>query len=152
MLIEFVIFSLLFYKVIKSRLTKTIISSTMIIFPLACVLYWIKFKTITINPYDLSVIEILYLVSICLVYFFELFKLPPTRKLTNEPEFWFLTGILLYLVCLLPNCLMLQFIPLNDLYQYDILEMAVFVACILLNIFFTKASLCKTSQPTLSSL
>jgi len=152
MLIEFEIFSLLFYKVLKSRLIKSIISSAMIIFPLICILYWLKFKTITINPYNLSVVEILYLISICLVYFFELFKSPPTKKLTNEPEFWYFTGILLYLVCLLPNCLMLQFVSLKDLIHYNILVMAVFVACILLNVFFIKALLCKTSQPTLSSL
>ena len=152
MIVEFLIFNILFFNMVKSPNVRIIIKCSVILFPVICIIYWSRTAELTRDFYTLSVLEIFYLISICLVYFYELFSQPPTRALTKEKDFWIATGTLFYLVCSVPSFLILQFISAAELYLFETIQSISLLVSGCLNIFFIKALLCKTRQKTLSPL
>ncbi|HTE28316.1 hypothetical protein [Flavitalea sp.] len=152
MIVEFLIFNILFFNMVRSPKARTVIKCFVILFPIICIIYWTRTAELTKDFYTLSVLEIFYLISICLVYFYELFSQPPTRTLTKEKDFWIATGTLFYLVCSVPSFLILQFISAAELYFFETIQSISLLVSGCLNLFFIKALLCKTKQETLSPL
>jgi hypothetical protein len=149
-IVEFLTFSIIFYNILVSKKMKTILQYLGLIFPLLCLAYFMSSKSLGGQPYHASVVASFLMIAAALFYFYELFLYPPTKRLTKEPAFWIATGILTYLVCLIPTLLVLQFVSTLDFYKYESLAMLNFVASSGLYCFFIKALLCKTYQTTSS--
>lgn len=100
--LEFLIFSNFFYKVMATRNLKR---SIQLIFVAFC-LYIIYVLTFTNSfyhsPNKIYLPEALCILSFCFLYFYQLFKLPPKPYLLNHPSFWFTTGCLFYFSCTIP--------------------------------------------------
>ncbi len=94
----------------------------------------------------------LLIVAFCIYYFFELFKLPKSVKLKNNPAFWICSGLLFFYCCGFPLYGMFNF--LSGISKLIISNF--YSIIIILNIFlyslFTIAFLCriKTRKYTLS--
>ena len=94
----------------------------------------------------------LLIVAFCICYFFELFKLPKSVKLKNNPAFWICSGLLFFYCCGFPLYGMFNF--LSGISKLIIRNF--YSIIIILNIFlyslFTIAFLCriKTRKYTLS--
>ncbi len=74
----------------------------MFIYALAAVLnivYIQKMQTFHTYTY---VIGCLIIVIFCIYYFFELFRLPKSVKLKNNPSFWICSGLLFFYCCGFP--------------------------------------------------
>jgi membrane protein YdbS with pleckstrin-like domain len=149
--LEFVVFSIILHHILCSKKAKYAVRFTTIGFLLSCIFIFPPDLGFSANSYRAAIVSAFLLIGHCLVYFYELFLYEPTKKLTNEPAFWTATGILLYLVCLIPNLLVLQFVSPIDYLKYAGLAYINFFASSTLYVFFIKALLCKTSQVTLLS-
>ncbi len=93
----------------------------------------------------------LVIVSFCVYYFFELFRLPKSIKLSRNPAFWICSGLLFFYCCGFP---LYAFMNYWSNYKWVIKSFDSIVT--ILNIFlyslFTIAFLCsKTPKYTLSS-
>lgn len=94
----------------------------------------------------------LLIVAFCIYYFFELFKLPKSVKLKNNPAFWICSGLLFFYCCGFPLFGMANF--LSGISKLIIRNFRSII--IILNVFlyslFTIAFLCriKTRKFTLS--
>src|SRR5688572_20332352 len=116
--LEFVVFSTILHHILSSKRAKNAVILTTIGFLLSCIFIFPPNPGFSANSYRSSILSAFILIGHCLVYFYELFLNEPTKKLTREPSFWTATGILLYLVCLIPNLLVLQFVPPIDYLKY----------------------------------
>jgi len=148
-IIEFVAFGMLFVNILTSARSKLFIKLTLVLFPLISIVLFATITGISARAYEVSLIAAFLMIGVCLIYFYELFLFPPVKKLTEEPAFWIATGILLYLVCLIPNLLVLQFVAANEYFTYEALAYISFIASSILYVFFIKALLCKTYLGTL---
>jgi hypothetical protein len=85
----------------------------------------------------------LLVVAFCIYYFFELFKRPKSTKLTKEPAFWIVSGLLFFYCCSFP------FLGLNNIVQtlpvviLLNLKFILSVLNVLLYLLFTIAFLCR---------
>ena len=99
-----------------------------------------KLKTFHTMSYALGCLVI---VAGCVYYFFELFKLPKSPKLKNNPAFWICSGILFFYCCSFPLFGLSNF--LSDISKLIIKNIYKIVT--ILNIFlytlFTIAFLCR---------
>jgi len=143
-IIEFVAFGILFKNILTSQKAIRLVRGLLIIFPVVC-LFWLpasgKFSS---SSFQVSIVSSFIMLGVSLRYFYELFLYPPTKKLTYEPSFWIATGILLYLVCLIPNLLAFQFVKSTEYWRFEVLGYVSLLASSMLYIFFIKALLCKT--------
>src|SRR5690349_5665686 len=94
--VEFIVFCLLFQKILISSKYVHLVKMLAISYPICYLLYYYWGPSSAANHYSLSVIGAFILLGVCLVYFYELFLHPPTKILTREPSFWTATGILIY--------------------------------------------------------
>ncbi len=147
---EFCLFNLIFSETLRTKVALKLSKIATVIFPSMSILYWWSLNRWYEFPYLLSIIEAFFIVSFCLLYFYELFIELPTRNLTNEPLFWFATGVLIYSVCMIPNFLILQYVSESQWYDYDSLAIPNYIASSTLYIFIIKSVLCKTPQVKLS--
>jgi hypothetical protein len=85
----------------------------------------------------------LLIVAFCIYYFLELFRKPKSTKLTTEPAFWIVSGLLFFYCCSFP------FLGLNNLVQHAPevikrnLSTILTVLNILLYLLFSIAFLCR---------
>jgi hypothetical protein len=85
----------------------------------------------------------LLVVAFCIYFFLELFRKPKLTKLTSEPAFWIVSGLLFFYACSFP------FLGLNNLVQHTplgtrmTLNTILTVLNILLYILFSIAFLCQ---------
>ena len=138
--------------VINNKQMKKITRATLVLYLLISVSNIIfiqkidKFHTVT---YALGCLVI---VAFCIYYFFELFKLPKSVKLKNNPAFWICSGLLFFYCCGFPLFGLTNF--LSGISKLIIKNFHSII--IILNIFlyslFTIAFLCriKTRKYTLS--
>ena len=144
----FTVFEFCFYMyvislIITSKKVKKTIIVAMVLYTLISVINIIfiqemrKFHTVT------YAFGCLLIVATCVYYFFELFKLPKSPKLKNNPAFWICSGILFFYCCSFPLYGLSNF--LSDISKLIIKNIYKIVT--ILNIFlytlFTIAFLCR---------
>jgi len=144
----FTVFEFCFYMyvislIITSKKVKKTIIVAMVLYTLISVINIIfiqemrKFHTVT------YAFGCLLIVATCVYYFFELFKLPKSPKLKNNPAFWICSGILFFYCCSFPLFGLSNF--LSDISKLIIKNIYKIVT--ILNIFlytlFTIAFLCR---------
>ena len=144
----FTVFEFCFYMyiislIITSKRIKKTIMVAMVLYTLISVINIVfiqemqKFHTVT------YAFGCLLIVAACVYYFFELFKLPKSTKLINNPAFWFCSGILFFYCCSFPLFGLSNF--LSDISKLIIKN--IYKIITILNIFlytlFTIAFLCR---------
>ena len=144
----FTVFEFCFYMyvvslIITSKKMKKTIMVVIMLYTLISVINIIfiqemrKFHTVT------YAFGCLLIVATCVYYFFELFKLPKSPKLKNNPAFWICSGILFFYCCSFPLFGLSNF--LSDISKLIIKNIYKIVT--ILNIFlytlFTIAFLCR---------
>ena len=139
--------------IIINRKMKKVIRATMVFYAFAAIiniLFIQKMKMFHTVTYSLGCLLI---VSFCIYYFLELFRLPKSVELKNNPAFWICSGLLFYYCCGFPLFGLINFV--NALPKLIIKNFQTIVT--IMNIFlyslFTIAFLCriKTRKYTLSS-
>ena len=155
----FTVFEFCFYLwvislIISNKKVKKIIRFTLLIYVFSAImniLFIQKMKMFHTVTYSLGCLLI---VSFCIYYFLELFRLPKSVKLKNDPAFWICSGLLFYYCCGFPLFGLINFV--NGLPRLIIKNFQTIVT--IMNIFlyslFTIAFLCriKTRKYILSSL
>ncbi|PWT70293.1 MAG: hypothetical protein C5B59_20895 [Bacteroidetes bacterium] len=151
-LAEVVYYLFIFHEVIRNRNVKNILVYIAPAYFIAGILNIIFQKVAGFNViiYCLGVFLV---VSFCIFYFYELFQLPQTKKLSQDPAFWLCTAFLFNYCCTFPLNAFVSFLrnpPRFLVIDLDIIRMIV-------NIFtyslFSIAFLCrfKTNKSILSS-
>lgn len=100
--IEFTFYVSLLRKIIKNKTAKDIILVCMFVFPLlvfAEIFFWMKKNGFHSTTYALGCLII---VTICIFYFYELFKLPYFVNLKRDPPFWICCALLFFFSCTFP--------------------------------------------------
>jgi hypothetical protein len=96
-----------------------------------------SFKSI---PYAIGCLMI---VSICIYYFYELFRLPHFVNLLGQPEFWICSGLLFFYSCSFPIFSLMNVIQKLPAFILQNLRFIVFFLNVFLYSSFTIAFLCR---------
>jgi len=148
---EIVTFSVFFYQLIDNLLLKRIIIVANLVFILFSIYMFITSHAFyqfnfQITKSTVYTVEGVILFMICLFYFIEFFKKPPTLNLKNEPVFWISTGALFFFAGTLPYSVLENHIIRNyrDVYypSYSIF----YIFYILLFLMIIRAYLCKPGK------
>lgn len=146
-LIELLIFVHFFMFAIESQRFKNIliIITALFVFYYFVELYFDKRFSRSISETTQSrvyTIESLILLIPCFVYFYELFKRPPTLNLKQEPSFWIVSGLSFFVTCTLPYSLLENYLRENYLYLMTTLYSVFYIFYILLLLMIIKAYTC----------
>ena len=150
--IEFCFYLWIISLIISNSRIKKIIRITLIFYALASsvnIIFIQKMKAFHTGSYAIGCLLI---VGVCVYYFFELFKLPKSVKLKNNPAFWICSGLLFFYCCGFPLYGMFNF--LSGISKLIIKNF--YSIIIILNIFlyslFTIAFLCRLKTRKYTSL
>lgn len=153
----FTVFEFCFYLwvislIISNKQVKKITRGTALLYMLIAVINIIFIQKMNAFHSVTYAFGCLLIVAFCIYYFLELFKLPKSVKLKNNPAFWICSGLLFFYCCGFPLFGMANFLSgISKLIIRNFLSII-----IILNIFlyslFTIAFLCriKTRKYTLS--
>jgi uncharacterized membrane protein (GlpM family) len=137
--------------VINSRRVKKIIWTTIVLYAIAAlinVIYIQKMENFHTITYSLG---FLLIVLFCIYYFLELFRLPKSVNLINNPAFWICSGLLFFCCCTFPLFGFLNF-WMNIKVVIKNFETILLILNIFLYSLFTIGFLCvRTRKYTLSS-
>ncbi|MGZ8517916.1 MAG: hypothetical protein ACXWWD_11225 [Chitinophagaceae bacterium] len=152
--IEFCFYLWIVSLIISNIRMKKIIRITLVLYALASTVNIIFIQEMKAFHTGSYAIGCLLIVAVCAYYFFELFKLPKSVKLKNNPAFWICSGLLFFYCCGFPLYGLTNFI--SGISKLIISNF--FAIIIILNIFlyslFTIAFLCRlktrkyTSSPS----
>ena len=101
-LVESAVLYNFFSKVIVIKSLKTIVNILFLAFLAYVMLLWSLSSSFYHHPARLYLPEALCILGFCLLYFFQLFRLPPKLLLLSSPTFWVTTGCLFYFSCTIP--------------------------------------------------
>ncbi len=99
---EFCVYLWIIALIINKPIVKKIIWASIVLYAIAAVIniYYIqKMKAFHSVTYAIGCLLI---VISCIYYFFELFRLPKSVKLLNNPAFWICSGLLFFYCCGFP--------------------------------------------------
>jgi hypothetical protein len=147
--IELWVYSLFFLWVIDNATVKKLIVWFNIIF-LTFLIFFLttKFRFLS-NRFDyisdiLDVLELLFLIPPCIVYYFQLLKIKSDIPLFKRPSFWIITGIFFYSLFEIPFLLIQKYIQEIDLsYKFLLAALFYYLPIIINNLFLLKGFLCK---------
>jgi hypothetical protein len=149
-LVELFVFTRFFLKIVVSKKIKaTLLVLSVLFIPYFFLeLYFDKYFPRSISETSQSrvyTVESLVLLLPCFVYFYELFKKPPTLDLKNEPSFWIVTGWSFFATCTLPYSLMENYLRNSHSELMTELYSVFYIFYALLFTMVIRAYLCKRS-------
>jgi hypothetical protein len=107
--IEYLLFYNFFFAVLKSKIAKKLMTIFIPFLALATILFAIKsrdhnFSIPAIIRYaDLTIsAELLFLGSLCIIYYYELLRKKPIVNLQQSPSFWIVSGLFFYCIVISP--------------------------------------------------
>ncbi len=140
---EFVFYFFILREIIRNVRVKIIILFVLIIYPLVAVFNIFYFQKETTFHSMTYAIGCAIIVILCIFYFVELFQLPKSTNLKNEPAFWICTAVLFSYVCTFPFWGLVNFIRTDP----DILVNNLMTILMIINILsyslFIIAFLCR---------
>ncbi len=95
--VEFLIFSWIFLRVITGRLRRSIIVFCMVTFVIFSALNYLFAPSIAHYDSLPIIIEGILVLIFCLFYFFEQISGPPTSLIYTKTDFWIVLGIMIYI-------------------------------------------------------
>jgi len=151
---ELLIYYYFFSKVLSGIRIRNLIKLLTVFYSLLVIIYiTTKFSFFTSRIGYLSnlmgVIEFLFLLPPCFVFFYQLITNRSRLKLFERPSFWIITGIFLYSLLSIPFYLVDRYIFINNLDIKKIIGSVFFYVPFTLNFaFLSKAFLCKRTLTT----
>ena len=150
-LLELLVFSNLYYRIINNQSVKnTILITNMVFFA-----YFIYMAVLDVDfPNGISeltqsnvyTVEAVLLLLMCLTYFFQVFRSLPYSDIKNEPIFWISAGLLFFVTCTLPHSLLENYI-FKNYHSYSFSLYAIFyIFYILLFLMIIRAYSCKPKE------
>ena len=107
---EFYFFSYFFACILNHSATKKLIQIFVLDYPLILIISFLTIqKWHTFHTYTYILGE-LYLVILCLLYFRELYTNNDFKKLSTSPEFWIVTGLLIFTVGNIPYMILFNYL------------------------------------------
>jgi hypothetical protein len=150
LLVEFLLFYLLFFLIIKSKYIKYILVLLTFIFLCIIFYHWTYTNELYKNPARLTVIECFFLIIPSLYYFIEIFYYSPITNLLKEPHFWIVTGIMFFFTSIFPLFLLNIFVLYPRASFYNSMYSITYISyCLLFVMFFIG---CKCKIKKISSL
>jgi hypothetical protein len=140
---EYIICHLFILRYIMSPVRRLIIKINLFVFPALLAFVLIKTYPAGIyRPYFLM--EAIFLVVPCLLYFYELFQTVNRRPLKNQPAFWIVTAFLFHNACTIPYSLTASFL---GKYQ-EAASSVVYILYSIVFLFIIRANLCSPEDNT----
>lgn len=144
---EFVILCTFFFQVVTEKILKKIVYISALVFSLYVCYLWFCANSFTKNPVTLFLPESLCILCFCFIYFYQLFRLPPTSYLLNSASFWLTIGCLFYFSCTIP--LFFADSVLASIPSYNSMYAINYLGYTILFLFLIKALSCRRTQTTL---
>lgn len=140
--IEFEFYLYTVYHIIRGEKVKKFIIYALIIYPIVAI---INISLVDKNAFSSVSYSVgcLLTVTVCIYYFFELFRLPKAINLLREPAFWICTGLLFYYSCSFPLFGLFNFLFTASNIILKNVGLILLVMNILLYSLFTIAFLCR---------
>lgn len=139
---EFMFYFFILRELIRSARVKTIILFVLIIYPLVA-FFNIFYYRMDSNFHSMTyAIGCAFIVILCIIYFVELFQLPKSTNLKNEPAFWICTAILFSYVCTFPYWGLVNFVTTAPAILINNLKTILMIVNILSYSLFIIAFLC----------
>lgn len=99
--IEFEFYLFILLNIIYNLKVKRIITILLVVYPILSIVNIYLIQAHTFPSISFS-IGCLLIVGFCIYYFFELFQLPRSVNLIQEPAFWICSGLLFFYCCSFP--------------------------------------------------
>jgi hypothetical protein len=98
-LIEYSIFSFFLLSVIENKIFKIVIKLSTLCFYSFAVFYFLKSDQDTYDSFDSvsASIESIFVISFCIFYLFDQLNRPQVMFIYQDPSFWFVVGLMVYL-------------------------------------------------------
>jgi hypothetical protein len=107
---EFYFFSYFFYRILAGSFSRKLIRVFVFVYPLVLIISFLTIqKWYNFHSYTYILGE-LYLVILCLLYFKELYMAREFKKLSTLPEFWIVTGLLIFTSGQLPYMILINYL------------------------------------------
>ncbi len=151
-LFEMVIFSHIYYQLIDNNTIKKVILLVNVLF-ISFFLYMLlqdkDFPEYISQPTQEKVytVEGILLLPICISYFIQLFRKPPSLNLKNEPGFWISIGLLFFLTCTLPYSILENYVSKRSFFLLLQLYSIFYIFYIFLFLTIIRAYLCPRENP-----
>ena len=147
-IIEFFVYSFFFLSVLKYKTSKRIVKIFLLLFGVATIYYLgVAFQPSSIHIRKLSnffsSLEYLFLTTMSLLYYFELFSLAPKDDILKKPSFWITNGIFIMCLISLPYILIDFTLAFNKKFNRILVVFFFYMPICFNSIFLTKALLCK---------
>jgi hypothetical protein len=141
--IEFLFYMYVLREIIYNKNVKKIIFNGSWLYILVVILNSVFVQKVASFNSTTYALGCLMIASICVYYFYELFKLPHSITLVRQPAFWICSGLLFFYCCSFPIYALLNFLKRAPL----IIQKNIGVIIVILNVFlyssFTIAFLCR---------
>jgi len=138
---EYQIYVHLLLTFIKSQPIKTYLEiSRYFILLLAIILWFSKIGMELLASYY-TLAEGILLLPACFYFLYEILTGPPVFKLSEEPSFWIVTGIIFLFVCLIP-----AYIGIAIIQNFEPIGVMDYIGYYFITILFLKGITCKTVQ------
>lgn len=151
-LFETVYYLFIFHEIIRNTNTKKIIFIIAPTYFIAGIIN-IIFQKVTGFNVIMYCLGVFLVVTFCIYYFYELFQLPQTKKLSQDPAFWLCTAFLFNFCCTFPFIALMSFFRNPPRFLFNNLNMIRIIVNIFTYTLFSIAFLCriKTNKSILSS-
>ncbi len=153
--VEYLVFYYFFQKVIRSTVAKKIMKIFFVLFTVTILHFFWKetdptFPRISVRYYSDLIISagLLFLASICMIYYFELFQKKSATNPVQSPVFWIVNGLFFYCILIVPFFLISTKLLAMQKESYFILFAVHYVFFGLLYLALAKAFLCKKPLTT----
>ncbi|MEO5967532.1 MAG: hypothetical protein ABIP69_04675 [Ferruginibacter sp.] len=108
--LEFFYFSYFFYQILKNNKYKKLIKVFVMAYPIILAISFLTVQNYyTFHTYTYILGE-LYLITLCLFFYRELYTDNDFKKLSTLPEFWIVTGLFIFSVGELPYMILLNYL------------------------------------------
>lgn len=155
--VEISTFFYFFSKIFNTKKINHILFTCWLIFLFVCVLFFLNSTKDTItkkqiiqNSYFVNSIEFLFLLSLCILYFYLLLTKETNKAiiLTKSPSFWIISGLFFYCIVSLPFLLIGNSIFQDSHTLYFIIFSAHYISISILFLCIAKAFTCKVPLTT----
>lgn len=148
--VEFCFYLFIISQIINNHKAKKIIWISTVVYAIISVANIIFFQGLNKLHTVTYSLGCLVIVAACIYYFFELFRLPKSVKLTRNPAFWICSGLLFFYCCGFP---LFAFVSLwsRILWMIRSFDSIITILNIFLYSLFTIALLCSKTQKYTSS-
>ncbi len=142
---EFYFFSYFFYHTLKDSVSRNLIKIFVFVYPIILIISFLTIQKWYIFHTYTFILESLYLIILCLLFFRELYTADEFKKLSTLPEFWIVTGLLIFTTGQLPYMLLLNYLNSNYIMASSFFSLYILVTLnIVMYTMFSIGLLCST--------